>query len=331
MEPDGPNLPGSLPSGPHATAGPRTVSMPRWPGPLMIIGGALLAVGGLAAASLAIDGRLRTDGPVLAGLTLLGALLFVAGLVYSATRQIRVRGFLPPERYRGPSALILLALVLVIASVASAPFGEDAAALILGEGQPTLLGAIVILVSTQLALLLVSWLFVFRPRALAGLPALLGPSPRAAIGTGFRWGLLAWLVSTLVIVGMAWLLEQIGMPPDPQPAERAIAMLDPILVGLSVVVLAPVAEEVFFRGVVFNAWLREGGRRRAFIGSSALFAVIHLSLVSLLPIFLLGLALAWVYDRTRSLLAPIAMHATVNGISVLLALLVRFEIVGVPT
>jgi membrane protease YdiL (CAAX protease family) len=99
---------------------------------------------------------------------------------------------------------------------------------------------------------------------------------------------------------------------------------------VAVVILAPIAEEVFFRGVVFNAWLREGGRRWAYIGSAALFAVIHLSLVSLLPIFLLGLALAWVYERTGNLLAPIAMHATVNGISVALALLVRFDVVRLP-
>jgi membrane protease YdiL (CAAX protease family) len=101
-------------------------------------------------------------------------------------------------------------------------------------------------------------------------------------------------------------------------------------VVVAVVILAPIAEEIFFRGVVFNAWLREGGRRWAYIGSAALFAAIHLSLLSLLPIFLLGLALAWVYERTGNLLAPIAMHATVNGISVALALLVRFELVKLP-
>ena len=56
-------------------------------------------------------------------------------------------------------------------------------------------------------------------------------------------------------------------------------MLDPWLVVLAVVILAPIAEEIFFRGVVFNALLREGGRRWAYIGSAALFAVIHVSLV----------------------------------------------------
>jgi len=304
--------------------------MPRWPGPLLITGGALLATGALVAGSLALSGSGQVDRSILAPLALIGAFAFVAGLVYSATRQIRVRSFLPPERYRGPSVLILLSLVLVLTSVANAPFGADAAALLFGDGELTLLGATVILVSMGLALLLVSWLFVHRPRALAGLPSLPGPHPAAAIRAGVGWGVLAWLGSTLVLIAVVWLLERIGQPPEPEAAERAIALLDPWLVVLAVVILAPIAEEIFFRGVVFNAWLREGGRHWAFGGSSALFAVIHLSLVSLLPIFLLGLALAWVYQRTGNLLAPIAMHATVNGISVAFALLVRFDIVRLP-
>jgi len=101
-------------------------------------------------------------------------------------------------------------------------------------------------------------------------------------------------------------------------------------VVLAIVVIAPIAEELFFRGIVFNAWLRETGRVPAYVGSAALFALIHLSLASLLPIFLLGLALAWVYERTGTLLAPIVMHATVNGISVAAALAFRFGVFDVP-
>jgi hypothetical protein len=304
--------------------------MPRWPGPLLIVGGALLSVGALAAGSLVLDGQLEMDRTTLGLLALAGVILFVVGLVYSAVRQIRVRSFLPPERYRGPSVLILLALVLVVASVANAPFGDDAIALLGGDGELTLAGAIVILVSHQVALLLVAWLFVHRHRALASLPPLVGRDPGGALRSGIGWGVVAWLGWALAIAAAAWVLERVGLPPEPEIAERAIALLEPILVVLAVVILAPIAEEVFFRGVVFNAWLREGGRRWAYIGSSALFAAIHLSLVLLVPIFLLGLALAWIYRRTGSLLAPIAMHATVNGISVALALLVRYDIVRLP-
>lgn len=310
--------------------GPGTVRMPRWPGTFLAVGGALLAIGALVTVELDRRGTVNVDRGPLALLALLGAVAFAAGLTYIAIRQIRVRRVLPPERYRGPSVFILLALALIIAGVLNVPFAADALALNEGEGDLTFLGGIVILFATQTGLLLVSWLLVYRPRALAALPSFPGRDPGGALRSGFGWGLLAWLGSTIVLAAVAWVLEQLGRPPEPEAAERAIAMLEPWVVVVAIVILAPIAEEVFFRGVVFNAWLREGGRRWAFIGSATLFAAIHLSLLSLLPIFLLGLALAWVYDRNGNLLAPIAMHATVNGISVALALLVRYEIVNLP-
>ncbi len=304
--------------------------MPRWPGLVLVIGGGLLAAGALGTAELIARGDLEGDAGPIALLALPGALLFGVGLLYVAIRQLRVRRVLPPERYRGPSVFILLALALVVAAVLTAPFGADVLALDAGEGELSLLGSIFILVAVQTGLVLIGYLFVFRPNALAALPSFPGPRPARALASGLGWGVLAWIGSTLVVAVVVAVLTSLGQAPEPDPAERAIALLDPIVVVLAVVVLAPIAEELFFRGIVFNAWLREGGRRWAYIGSAALFAAVHLSLVSALPIFLLGLALAWVYERTRNLLAPIAMHATVNGISVTIALLERFDVIRLP-
>lgn len=306
--------------------------MPSWPGPVLAIGGLIIAVIGLglAVGRMIAQDTQELEDPLILAVAFGGVALLTAGLLYSAVRQLRVRRYLPPERYRGPSILLLLALVIVIAAVPTLPFGADAAALILGEGEVSLPGAVAILVSTQLAMLLVAWLFVFRPRALVALPPLVGSEPWRAVRAGIGWGVLAWVGASLLSLAVVAILERLGIPTEPETAERAVALLEPWLVVLAVVILAPLAEEVFFRGVVFNAWLRERGRRWAFIGSALLFALIHLSLVALLPIFLLGLALAWVYARTGSLLAPIAMHATVNGISVALALLVRFEFIRLP-
>lgn len=297
----------------------------------MAIMGGLVAFVAFGVASVALAGQFRVDDParllwVAAG----GALLFTAGFAYVAVRQLRVRRHLPPERYRGPSVIVLLVLALAIITLITAPFTSDAVALVEGDRELSFLGAAVILVSTGAGLLLVSWLLVFRPKALEALPSLPGPNATYAIGAGVGWGLLAWLGAAVVSVAVAALLELAGLEVEPQVAEQAIAVVEPWLVILAVVILAPIAEEVFFRGVVFNAWLRERGRRWAFIGSSVMFAVIHASLVAVIPIFLLGLALAWIYQRTGNLLAPIAMHATFNAISVALALLVRFDMIRVP-
>ena len=305
--------------------------MPAWPGLLLTVGGAVAVFGSLAAFRVSPPDALDTGALALGLIVLLGALAFVIGLVYVAIRQVRIRSVLPPERYRGPSVFILLALALVVGNVLTLPFAFDAVAIQTGEGEVSLLGSAVILTAAQVGLLLVGYLFVAHPRALAGLATLPGRDPAGAIVAGLAWGVVAWLGSSVVLFLVSELLTRMGQPPPVGPAEQAIAMLEPWLVVVTIVVFAPIAEELFFRGIVFNAWLRESGPTWAYVGSAALFAVIHFSLASLLPIFLLGLALAWIYRRTGSLLAPIAMHATVNGISVIVALAIRYGVLEVPT
>lgn len=322
----------ALPTGPHPTIGAGTVTMPGWPGPVLALGGAAVAIGALVAIAMVAAGTLQVANPdALTWMALAGGAAFTTGLVYAAARQLRVRGFLPPERYRGPSVILLLALVIIVGTIVTLPFAADAALLVLGEGELSFLGALALLTGTQIGLLLVSWLFVFRPHALAGLPAFSEPDPARAIRLGLGWGVVAWFVASVASFVAFTVLDAIGLDPQPQAAEQALEVIDPWLAVVAVVIFAPIAEEIFFRGVVFNALLREGGRRWAFVGSAALFAVIHLSLVAIVPIFILGLALAWVYDRTRNLLAPIAMHVAVNGISVVIALLGRFEVIPLPT
>jgi membrane protease YdiL (CAAX protease family) len=298
---------------------------------VLSLGGGVMVLVALGLAELVRRGDSSLSSALVGWLAIIGAAAFVAGLVYIALRQIRVRSYLPPERYRGPAVLVLVLLVLAVALLLTAPFGDDATALVLGEGELTILGSVVILVASQVGMLLISWLLVFRPRALAGLPLPPGSNAAGAILSGVGWGVVATIGASLLGAAVLFVLESLGIEAGPQTAEQAISRIDPWLAVLAVVILAPIAEEVFFRGVVFNALLREAGSRWAYIGSAALFAVIHLEPVAMLPLFALGLALAWVYQRTRNLLAPIAMHATVNGIAVALVLLDRFDFIRPPT
>ena len=305
--------------------------LPAWPGPVLTIFGFALGAGGAVGLGLIAERAVRPQAqPALIGIAAVGVVMLLVGLVYELIRQLRKRRALSSDRYRGPAVVLLLALAFVLGSIVQIPFTADALALLSDEGGVTLVGSIVLLTSLQLALVGVTWLFVVRPRAIAFAMPLLGTARLRALGAGMGWGVLAWIVASAVTFLMVLLLERVGVPPVPGPAEQAINALEPWIVVPAIVVVAPIAEELFFRGVAFNAWLRERGRRFAYIGSAALFATIHVSLVSLLPIFLLGLALAWVYRRTGSLLAPIAMHATVNGISVAFALLIRYGVISLP-
>lgn len=87
------------------------------------------------------------------------------------------------------------------------------------------------------------------------------------------------------------------------------------------VVVAPVFEEVMFRGVLFPYLLRRTGLWPAVMLVSAAFAGMHMHVPSLVPLFLLSCAFCLAYVRTRSLLVPIGMHAAFNGVTVILLLL----------
>ena len=94
--------------------------------------------------------------------------------------------------------------------------------------------------------------------------------------------------------------------------EQAKDPLELACFGLAAVVLAPVVEEMLFRGILFS-WLKKiGPASVAYLMSSALFAVIHINLVTFIPLLFLGLVLAWLMEWTDNLLAPILAHAVFN-------------------
>ncbi len=86
-------------------------------------------------------------------------------------------------------------------------------------------------------------------------------------------------------------------------------------------IIAPVAEEILFRGILLPLLMKRLGAGSAVILSSFLFALIHWHVPSFFPLFVLatGLALAYVY--TGSLWVPILMHALFNGMNLAVLLL----------
>jgi membrane protease YdiL (CAAX protease family) len=92
----------------------------------------------------------------------------------------------------------------------------------------------------------------------------------------------------------------------------AVALLVLIIAGL-----APVCEEMFFRGTIFAA-ARAAGLERAGIAISAvLFAAMHL-VPLLFPFYVLfGVVMCWLYKRSGTLAAPIAAHMTMNALACL--------------
>jgi membrane protease YdiL (CAAX protease family) len=114
-------------------------------------------------------------------------------------------------------------------------------------------------------------------------------------------------------------LEKFGIPSDDQAAVKLLtdakSVWTVVYLGVFAVVLAPVAEEFVFRGMLFPFVKQLGFPKLAWFGVSFLFALIHMNAPTLLPLFVFALALTWLYDRTDNLLAPITAHALFNAVN----------------
>ena len=111
-----------------------------------------------------------------------------------------------------------------------------------------------------------------------------------------------------------------------QPASTALEILyedsrPKLLLILTVLVtfLGPVAEELFFRGFAYPAIRKRLGVRNAVIIVSAVFAMLHMNVVAFFPILGLGVLLAYLYEKTGSLIPSISVHVIHNSAVVFLA------------
>ena len=84
-------------------------------------------------------------------------------------------------------------------------------------------------------------------------------------------------------------------------------------------VIAPVVEEMLFRGVILRGFLQRYERSLAIWGSAALFGMAHLNIYQFVAALVLGAVNGWLYDRSRSLVPCIALHSAYNTALSLLA------------
>jgi len=157
-----------------------------------------------------------------------------------------------------------------------------------------------------------------------------GCSHRAA-WRSIRTGLLGylavfpWLLVVFFLVVEA--SRRLGYQPPLEPIHRLLfeehrtSVL--ALTGLLACAVGPIAEELFFRGVVYATIRRRVSRPLAMLISGALFSLIHTNVVGFLPILVLGGLLAYLYERTGSLITPITVHVLHNTLLLSLAIVFR--------
>jgi membrane protease YdiL (CAAX protease family) len=142
-------------------------------------------------------------------------------------------------------------------------------------------------------------------------------------------GILMPLYATAVV--SFFLCDALHIPFEPQQLIRIFQRLDTptqmLGFALLAVVIAPVSEEIFFRGLL-HGWFKSLMPTRLSIAITALlFGAVHWHAPAFLPLTLLGVFLALLYESTRSLWPAIALHAIFN-LATLIAMSLFPQIVG---
>lgn len=125
---------------------------------------------------------------------------------------------------------------------------------------------------------------------------------------------ILFIFSAMYVLNL--LIEQAGIPNTME--ETFLAMSHNPLGILSIALLAPVLEELLFRGAI-QGLLQANGQRPwvAIIVASLIFGIVHLNPAQIPFAFLLGMMFGWLYYRTGSLLPGIVGHILNNSIATL--------------
>ncbi len=150
-----------------------------------------------------------------------------------------------------------------------------------------------------------------------------GFSP-AFVFTAYTIGILILIPASVL---NSFLLRLFSLTPETNPAIGILMTVkNPLvylLLFLQVIFVAPLAEELFFRGFLF-AWLRSRlSFPAAAIFLSLIFALMHQASADALPLFILSLILCFVYERTGNLWNSILIHGIHNSLGSLIILALK--------
>ena len=134
------------------------------------------------------------------------------------------------------------------------------------------------------------------------------------IGAGILAALLGLGVGAVITQIVISIGNDIASKPVEPPQQLPDIHRGPqwVLAFIAVVLVAPIAEELFFRGFLYQAFRRWRGVPQGVLLSAGVFALAHVSPIIIPSIFFLGVILAYLFERRGSLAATIAAHMSYN-------------------
>lgn len=150
------------------------------------------------------------------------------------------------------------------------------------------------------------------------------------IWIGFAAFLSYLPVFAAIVIAQFYLFKRLGLRITPQAPVRIFTETDSMSAMVALVfmavVLAPFLEELFFRSFLQGMLKKYCGSSAAIFGTALFFGAFHMNFYSLVPLFVIGIFLGYIYDRTQSYAAPVVLHMCWNGCTI--SLLVIHRIIG---
>ena len=299
---------------------------------LVIVALAFLLVPLALPAAGALDAALKLGS---LGLLVLAATVYLLAPLFSAHQRAKAREAYGTHRDVLANLIaavvwgsfVFLPLLLIVLAVAEHWQAGPLAVLSAAFGRVQQLGPLLVflaLVGLDIAIFLVIYLRLLRT----------GATTARDLGcTGVRFsqnlklGAVGWLGILAVSLAFGQLFSQLGWrSAQAQQLELGAATPDIFwLIFLAGAVLAPLAEESFFRGYVFHSYLVDKGPLWAYAISTLVFAVLHLSpttslgsnLALFLPVCVMAFILAGLFQRSGSLVPNVVAHALNNAFGLL--------------
>jgi uncharacterized protein len=183
-----------------------------------------------------------------------------------------------------------------------------------------------VLVAIQAAVLATALAWLAARGALSRVMAPRRPARSLDAALGLGVGLASFLTLVIALGALFQLLGDVEGPEQQALDDVAAGGLDALLAVTLAVLLAPVLEELVFRGGLHGSLRARVGVWPAALISSTVFAAIHLEVITsspafLVQLFVLGLIFVWLYERTGNLLAPVLAHLAFNAASLTIAYL----------
>lgn len=145
---------------------------------------------------------------------------------------------------------------------------------------------------------------------------------RTSLGDIGRYGILGGFLLTVMVLLMGYVLKYFQPDLQPQSIEEMLRsagqLPEFIAIIIAGVVLAPIAEEIFYRGMIYGLFRKYLGTTWGAVGAGLLFGLAHWDLWRALPLAVGGAALCYIYEKSGSILVSMVAHGVWNGVMCIL-------------